>query len=242
MNNEVPMSVDTTACPQYYQLARPEVARLVPPDARFVVDVGCGAGALGHALKQSRPGLEVRGIEPVQTQADLARQVLDAAHCGTAEAGPPQEWPSADCVIFADVLEHLVDPWQTLKSWRARLRAGATLVVSLPNVSNSGVVGGMLRGRWDYQDWGVLDRTHLRFFTRATGVELIESAGFRVQTVRRIFDMPVRGFGAPLRGIAALYARWERLSSRPGLTSFIADVCTVQFLIVATADAEAPAQ
>lgn len=172
----------------YYGYARPELCALVPPTARRVLDVGCAGGALGRALKHER-GIEVRGIEPVVEQAERARAVLDDVHVGTAD-DIPATWPRPDCIIFADVLEHLVDPWAAVKKARALLEPGGTLVVSIPNVLHHSVVRDLVRGRFDYRDAGVLDRTHLRFFTEKTARELIEQGGFHIERMERVLEPP----------------------------------------------------
>jgi len=212
---------------EYYGHERPEVIALVPKDAKYVVDVGCGAGGLGRALKRERPHVEVRGIEIVAEQAERAKKVLDDVRVIGAEKGLPSDWPRPDCVIFADVLEHLVDPWAVLRQWRETLAEGGTVVVSLPNVGHREVLGGVLRGRWDYQDAGILDRTHLRFFTRATAIELLESTGFRVVRFERALD--ARG-----HSLRKLTKGWlPRTEARPMPANFVADLHTVQFLLVA---------
>jgi GT2 family glycosyltransferase/2-polyprenyl-3-methyl-5-hydroxy-6-metoxy-1,4-benzoquinol methylase len=226
---------------EYYGHARPEVAALVPAGARRVLDVGCGRGALGKLLKASRPGLEVRGIEPNAEAAARARGVLDDVLVGFAESPLPEGWPRPDCVIFADVLEHLVDPWSVLRRYREVLEPGGSLVVSVPNVAHRSVLGPLMRGRWDYVPAGVLDRTHLRFFTRGTAVEMLEGAGFRVRHLERLLDVPMAGVlrRASLR---RAYAGVRREGQAPGeprpdhplaVWRLAADLCTVQFLIIA---------
>lgn len=219
---------------EYYGHERPEVVALVPEGVRYVVDVGCGAGGIGRALKRDRAGVEVRGIEIVEAQAERAKTVLDDVHLGSAEADIPERWPRPDCVIFADVLEHLVDPWAVLKRWREALAPGGSIVVSIPNVGHREVLGGVLRGRWDYQDAGILDRTHLRFFTRATAIELLESAGFRVVRLERVLDLPGRTLEKVSSKVGARHQRKLRLrKDRRTPAGFIADLHTIQFLIVA---------
>ena len=90
---------------------------------------------------------------------------------------------SFDCVIYGDVLEHLVDPWAVLRAHRRLVGEGGTILVSTPNVAYWRVVADLLRGRWEYRDYGTMDATHLRFFTRPTLVRLCEQAGFRVAAV-----------------------------------------------------------
>ncbi|MBI5535070.1 MAG: glycosyltransferase [Deltaproteobacteria bacterium] len=216
----------------YYGYCRPEVAALVPPDASCIVDVGCGAGALGRSIKAQRPNAQVRGIEPVASQAQRARKALDDVFVGGLEAGLPQGWPRPDCVVFADVLEHVVDPWSALKTWREALKPGGTVVISLPNAAHREVMGELISGRLRYKDAGVLDRTHLRFFTRDTAVELVEQAGFRLKEIRRVIDMPRRGWKAPIAWWAEQRSRNEQVHRQRALVDTIQDLCTVQFLLV----------
>jgi 2-polyprenyl-3-methyl-5-hydroxy-6-metoxy-1,4-benzoquinol methylase len=94
---------------------------------------------------------------------------------------------SFDCIVFNDVLEHVVDPWSMLDRAKERLAPGGRIVASIPNVRHYIVVRNLaLRGRWDYADWGVLDRTHLRFFTRASIEELFETADMAIETFEPI--------------------------------------------------------
>jgi 2-polyprenyl-3-methyl-5-hydroxy-6-metoxy-1,4-benzoquinol methylase len=217
----------------YYQQARPEVRSAVPAGARKVIDVGCANGQLGAHLKAERPGIEVRGIEVVAEAAERARQVLDDVIHGTAEDELPERWPAPDCVIFADVLEHLVDPWAVVASWRTRLAARGTLVASIPNVLHRSVLYGMLRGRWEYTSEGILDRTHLRFFTRETALALIEGGGFRVQSVKRLLDLA--GMPGVMRPLIHAWARNEERGSVAGMRRKLLDLYTGQFLITAEA-------
>lgn len=216
----------------YYQNERPEVVALVPSEARFIIDVGCGAGGLGRHLKALRPGVEVRGIEPVAIQAERARRVLDDVLLGGAEAPLPAQWPAPDCVIFADVLEHLVEPWSVVRAYREVLRPGGVCVASIPNVTNRRVLRGLYRHRWDYEPHGILDRTHLRFFTRETAIEMFEQAGFSILKVDRVMEGLSRKI--PGRWVKQAIDREngkERIYPAP-LGNLI-DAWTFQFLIVA---------
>jgi 2-polyprenyl-3-methyl-5-hydroxy-6-metoxy-1,4-benzoquinol methylase len=206
---------------KYSFYVRQDILDVIPADAKVVIDVGCAAGVLGGALKQQRPGIQVRGVEIFPEAAARAREVLDDVHCGSAETPLPDAWPRPDCVVFADVLEHLPDPWAVLRRYRAMLGPGGRVVVSVPNVAHRSVVEGLLRGRFDYVDAGILDRTHLRFFTRASAIDLLESTGFKVEQVRRNLDRVTQ-------------PRWLRVAIRLGvLSAFLEDIQAVQFLIVA---------
>ena len=225
----------------YYGHERPEVAALVPQSARQVIDVGCGRGEFGRALKAARPDVQVRGIEPASDEAERARAVLDDVLVGTAESPLPAGWPRPDCVVFADVLEHLVDPWAVLRAYHGLLAPGGSLVVSIPNVAHRTVVGPLLQGHWKYVPAGVLDRTHLRFFTRETAIEMLERSGFHVRHVERVIDMPPSGLLArTARSLAQAQMRAEQAATGDppatplsAVRRFAADLCTVQFLILA---------
>jgi SAM-dependent methyltransferase len=166
----------------YYCCPRPDVAALVPPTARRVLDVGCGAGALGALLR--RRGHVVAGVELVPEAADLARQVLDHVAVADVEAdGFPFADSSFDAVVLADVLEHLIDPWRVLRDAARLLAPRGVVVASVPNVQNWDVVWRLLRGRWGYRERGLLDRGHLRFFTLRSLRALFADAGLEVVRV-----------------------------------------------------------
>jgi len=216
----------------YYDQPRLEVVAMVPQNVKHVIDVGCASGALGAALKAARPGIEVRGIEPVLAQADRARRVLDDVHVGGADDPLPSHWPPADCVIFADVLEHMVDPWKTVRTFRSVLASGGSVVSSVPNVAHRSVLGGLVRQRWDYHEEGILDRTHLRFFTRETALEMFEQGGFSVRRVARVTEgLGQKPLGRFIRRAIDRENGRDRIYARP--LGLIIDALTVQFLIVA---------
>src|SRR5262245_26792016 len=131
----------------YYTQARPEVAALVPLACRRVLDVGCGAGQLGALLKER--GHDVTGIELVPEAAAEARQRLDAVVTADVEAGLPFAPASFDAIVFADLLEHLIDPWRVLREAAGLLTADGVVVASVPNVQNLDVLKRLLQGRWD---------------------------------------------------------------------------------------------
>jgi SAM-dependent methyltransferase len=165
----------------YYLQARPEVAALVPAACRRVLDVGCGAGHLGRLLRER--GHHVTGLELVPEAADEARRWLDRVVTADVEAGFPFAAQSFDAVIFADLLEHLVDPWRVVREAATVLSPEGVIVASVPNVQNLDVLRRLVRGRWDYRERGILDRGHLRFFTLSTVRDLFIQAGLSISHV-----------------------------------------------------------
>jgi SAM-dependent methyltransferase len=163
----------------YYNQARPELAALVPPRCRRVLEVGCGCGELGRLLRSR--GHRVTGIELVADMAEYARCRLDRVVTADVERdGFPFPPASFDALIFADVLEHLVDPWRVLREAVEVLAKDGVVVASIPNVQNIDVLFRLLRGRWDYRERGILDIGHLRFFTLHTIRALFAQAGLMV--------------------------------------------------------------
>lgn len=174
----------------YYDNARTDLLERFPAPPRSLLDVGCGAGATGKAAKERWPDVRTLGIEIVAEQAAIARSRLDAVFEGSAEdldfarAGIH----GVDAVLLADVLEHLVDPWSFLKRLKTALAPGATIVASIPNVANLWLIEQLAAGRFEYGDDGLLDRTHLRFFTRASIASLFADAGYRIEALDRVTD------------------------------------------------------
>src|SRR5271157_5895212 len=171
----------------YFQNHRPEMLRFVPPGASAVLDIGCGAGAFAQMLKSERKA-EVWGLELVADVAQEAARKLDRVIIGDIEVDDialPDEY--FDCIICNDVLEHLVDPWRVLRWLRHKLKADGKIVASVPNVRFFPVLKELLlHKRWEYKSQGVLDRSHLRFFTMVAVRDMFESSGYRVHTLEGI--------------------------------------------------------
>ena len=142
--------------------------------------MGCGRGGFGATLRQTLgPGARIVGIEPVASQAERARSAgFDEVVC---DYFPTQDTSlgTFDLVCFNDVLEHLVDPWQVLRETQDWLTPGGHVLAAIPNIQYWPAIIDLFNGRWDYTESGLMDRTHLRFFTRKT---IVESSTSRVTT------------------------------------------------------------
>lgn len=169
----------------YFSHARREILPLLLRRAPRALEVGCGAGHTLALLKQQGLCDWACGIEISPAAAAQATQRLDKVVQGNIEVMElPVEPGSIDLLLCLDVLEHLIDPWGALNRLSTLLSKDGILVASIPNVRHFGVLLPlMIRGRWDYLDSGILDRSHLRFFTRSTAIELIESSGLLVEQV-----------------------------------------------------------
>jgi methionine biosynthesis protein MetW len=172
-----------------YENPRPEVQALVPAGARRVLDLGCSSGALGAALK-ARQDVEVVGVELDAVFAAGAGAVLDRvieADLETFFSGPVAAGLGRfDCVIAADVLEHLSEPEAVLAAAVEHLEPGGTVVVSLPNIRYWHTFWALgVQGTWPRHDCGIFDRTHLRFFALRDAYALLHDAGLAVARVSR---------------------------------------------------------
>jgi SAM-dependent methyltransferase len=145
-------------------------------DRAEVLDVGCWAGATGRLLARER-GASVDGVEPDPDMAGIAqghyRRVFSDTVEQTLRGELAADSATYDALLFLDVLEHLVDPWNVLRESHRLLRPGGSIFVSLPNVAYWSVRKELALGRWRYTESGLLDRTHLRFFTAETARELL---------------------------------------------------------------------
>lgn len=154
------------------------VARMIPRGSR-VLDVGCGTGLLAKNLSDAC-GAEFIGIEPDPIRASRAAQRGLQIHSGVLSHELVAEIGPVDIVLFADVLEHLPSPQEPLLISLAALKPGGSVIVSVPNVVHWSVRMDILRGRFRYADCGIMDATHLRWFTLPSISGLLESAGLRV--------------------------------------------------------------
>lgn len=164
----------------YYTGDRPDIRALIPPTARRVLDVGCGAGSLGAALK-AETGAEVHGIEVFAEAADLAEERLDRVLRVDLQRLAELPYPRGhfDAMTFGDVLEHMHDPHGLLRVLRRYLADDGLIVCSIPNVKHWSVVFQLLvRDRFTYADKGLLDRTHVHFFTLEEIGAMLEQTGF----------------------------------------------------------------
>jgi len=165
----------------YYAFVRRDIEPLLPAHAPRVLEVGCGGGGTLAWLKESGRAQWTAGIELSPEAAAVAATRVDDVRCGDADA-LLAHFPegSFDLILCLDVLEHLLDPWATLARIQTLLRPGGRVITSLPNVRHHSVVLPLLfRGRWEYREAGIMDRTHLRFFSRQGIAALMRGAGLR---------------------------------------------------------------
>ena len=184
----IPMDYSSEKPDSYYKNIRHDLLPLISDDAKCILEVGCAEGMTGKELKK-RSGVFVAGIEADENAAKLAGNVLDDVITGDIEKIEiPYNPSSFDCIIFADVLEHLVDPLAALKKVNKVLKNDGTIIMSIPNVQFYGVVHQLIEGNWTYEREGILDETHLRFFTLKEIEKLVKNAGLYIQRIEETLD------------------------------------------------------
>lgn len=193
--------------PGYFDHARHEILPFLPADCSRVLELGCSSGATLREIQKQRAVERSEGIELFPEAAERAAQVFDRVFNESLDdfdfdARLPGE--RFDLILALDVLEHLVDPWNVVRAVSKRLAPSGVLIVTLPNIRHKSVVQDLVfRNEFRYQDAGILDRTHLRFFVRRTAIELCESGGLvvtecattkKLKKTRKLLSILTRGW------------------------------------------------
>jgi len=186
MTNPSPLYADKPM--DYFSGARQDMVAALPPDANAaVLELGCGDGHTGALVRSANKAAYYVGIELDAAAASRARnQLSDVIMGDIASLNLTAHYGRYDALIASEVLEHLVDPWAALIKLAACLKPGALILASSPNIAHWRVIAGLMRGTFKHTETGVMDRSHLRWFTPESYADLFRSAGFVVEQVRPI--------------------------------------------------------
>jgi 2-polyprenyl-3-methyl-5-hydroxy-6-metoxy-1,4-benzoquinol methylase len=165
----------------YYRHDRTEMLKYIPDNVRTILDVGCGEGLFGRAIKQER-NCEVWGVELNSLATEKAQNNINKAINGDIvlilDSLPDQYF---DCIVFNDVLEHLIDPYSLLLKMKNILSKDGVIVCSIPNIRYfRAFIDFLISKEWKYTDDGVFDRTHLRFFTYKSIINMFNSLDYDI--------------------------------------------------------------
>ncbi len=169
---------------KYDDNPRSELIDLITEPPHRVLEIGCGAGSTGLALKQKFQEIEYVGVEPDEGAAKIAQTRLDRVICSDIEKvqldtfGLTKEY--FDLIICADVLEHLYDPWKILFALRNNLVPDGRILASIPNIQHISIINNLLNGNWTYSKYGLLDATHIRFFTLSEITKMFSDTGYKM--------------------------------------------------------------
>ena len=212
------------------------VLALVEGTPRRILELGCAGGMFGATLKERFPGASVVGVEAGRAAADKAATRLDRvirsrleALDFSAQGIAPGEF---DTVIAADVLEHIVNPWEFLVRLKPWLAPGAQVLASIPNVRNIWLVMRLLlEGRWEYVERGLLDITHMRFFTLVEMQSLFTETGYRVELAQASVAPGLREIYQKYRGRDVPEIKIGRLTLTNVTAQEVEEFCAEQFLL-----------
>lgn len=202
---------ETKVHTKVYDAVNQPVFDLVPRTARRILDVGCGSGTLGREIKKLRE-CEIIGLTHSETEVALASENIDRVLVCDLDNFNAEGLGMFDCIICSHVLEHLQDPWGLLQTLRTHLESEGVLIVALPNVLNIKQRVEFLKGKFEYQEFGLMDRTHLRFFDWNTCYDLMRGAGLEVivRTSTGFFPLPLirKLLGTAVKPIDRLACKW----------------------------------
>jgi SAM-dependent methyltransferase len=176
----------------YFGKIRREIEPLLPESVGSVLEIGCGAGGTLGWLRTIRDIRYAAGVEMMPEAGKIARTKFDDVEIGDINAvSLAFKTNQFDLILALDVLEHVTDPATILRRLREKLRPNGLVIASIPNVAHYQVAIPLLfRGRWEYRDEGLLDRTHLRFFTEKTALSLFRDCGFSIVGVNYTKQFP----------------------------------------------------
>ena len=230
------LNIEDAPATPYQQHFNPQMLDVLAHPPRVLLDVGCSSGILGHYVKGLHPSCRTIGIEPNRATAELAAQNLDQVLCGKFEDFTLEKegiaFGSVDTVVMADVLEHMYDPWHVMVNLKPYLSPDAQVILSIPNTRHLGLMQGLLdRGMWTYAEKGLLDITHIRFFTLKEIANFLSQTGYRMEFVNHFLDAGLATFYEQNKSNPDINIRLGRVALEKVTPKELAELCTWQFFI-----------
>lgn len=197
----------------------PDLLSLIPTEAKALIDIGCGGGGLMREFKKLNANAHCVGVDIDPQYLEFARRYCDSCVSVDIDRADDDFWHAMsdrDCWVFGDALEHLKNPWEILRKVRNILPEDGCVVACLPNAQHWSLQAKLSIGDFRYQDSGLLDRTHLRWFTRKTMIEMFQQSGFVLEVGKpRIFNEPNRSKVLPyIRALAKALGKDEEEAAR----------------------------
>jgi len=181
MNNNTNKDIDEG----YFENKRPEIIELIEKESKLILDVGCGKGYLGRELKNIYPQCKVIGIEYNDEIAKQAKLNIDDVYVGDVQnMNLNLDKSTLDAIIFADILEHIIDPSSVLIRLKQYLKNGGYIIASIPNMRHYTVIMRLIKRGWMYDEYGHFDKTHIRFFSLHSMIQLIKDAGYMIELIK----------------------------------------------------------
>jgi 2-polyprenyl-3-methyl-5-hydroxy-6-metoxy-1,4-benzoquinol methylase len=233
------LDVSASEDPQYHEYLNPKLRDMFIHAPRLLLDIGCASGIFGVHVKEEYPAAKIVGIEINRAAAAIARTRLDCVLEGRIEdidfAAAGIAAGSVDTVIAADVLEHMYDPWKVMAGLKPFLSPDAQVVASIPNSRNLILVAALLNnGSWSYSDAGLLDITHIRFFTQPEIIRFFHETGYQVKKIVRMLDGELDALYKQNTGKQNISIQAGKMTLQNLTQDELAELCTRQILVVAT--------
>lgn len=231
------LGVEDAEMTDYHQMVRKELIDIFSSPRKRVIEIGSSGGGTGAYCKQKFPGCEYWGFELNKAAAREAAKHLDRVVCGKFEEQPlatlGMKPASVDGVVLGDVLEHMYNPWQVLVSLRPWLTPDAEVIISIPNVRNLWLMNEITEGRFEYDKHGLLDITHIRFFTLRDLRRMMAETGYTIEKLNMRIDENLIDFYNQTRHTRGPCALHYRSISIKTLGENIPEFCTKQFMFMA---------
>ena len=172
----------------YYEFCRLDIIALIThkeTEPISVLEIGCSGGGTLAKITDIWKEASVKGVEIVPEIAKIAQdRGLDVICCNIEDTHLPYEEESFDYIITADVLEHLREPEDVLKGLLPYLKKSGSVLCSLPNIQHISIIKNLMKGKFEYTDSGILDKSHLRFFTMHSTRELFANVGLSIEVLQ----------------------------------------------------------
>nr|WP_199066737.1 class I SAM-dependent methyltransferase [Chromobacterium sp. ASV5] len=227
-------SHDVTA--GYHTTGRQDLIDMLSKPPKLLLDVGCAGGGNGALAKRRFPDCQVWGIEANQAAAELAGRQLDKVLVGMFEDFDLEKEGiakgSLDAVLLADVLEHMYDPWRVMVKLRDYLSDTGQVVVSIPNVRNLVLIGELMKGNWTYTREGLLDITHIRFFTEREIQKFCRETGYRVINKKNALDTRLLPLMERAKDSLPCNIEVEKMVIKNVTHEEMQEMCTLQFYLL----------
>lgn len=223
---------------QYHEVPRVPLLDMMRRPPRVAMDIGCGAGATLRLIKERYPEARTIGIElsrsAGQRAAAIADQVLIGAFDDFELTDEGIALESIDTVILGDVLEHMYNPWSTMVKLRPYLTSDAQVIISIPNVRNLMLMEDLAKGYWRYENAGLLDITHVRFFTLKEFMRFLRETGYKAGEMLYALDPRLNEFFAQKRSEETIDLDLGRMVLKQVTPQELQELCSLQFYVVAT--------
>lgn len=168
----------------YYNQTRLDLLPLIDKTYSKVIEFGCGQGQTLKYLKEHRIANQTYGIENHPPSFKIAQNHVDNIWQADAQTFPIPKKLKFDLILLPDILEHLIDPWTFLTKLHKNTKPNTEIIVSIPNVQHYTIIINLLKGQWPYANSGIMDRTHLRYFTKLSATQMFLDTNYQIITVK----------------------------------------------------------